>query len=375
MDQSHLPFLEQVYFGNTVENYLWFGGILLAGLLLKELLSRLFSWLLFSLLRRFAKNATLKEFHSLLKHPFSWFLFLVVAYVAFSLLDFPENWETKPGDKYSVEIVVNILYQVILIGSITWIFMRVVDFIGLLLIHRAEKTESRLDDQLIPFFRDAMKILVCLLSLFFILASVFEVNIVTLIGGLGIGGLAVALAAKETLENLLGSFTIFLDKPFIVGDLVKVGNVNGHVEAIGLRSTRIRTLEKSLVTVPNKKMVDAELENITERSLWRVRFHIGLLYTTKGEDLKNIIDQILKTLNHHEQISTDPLVKLDQFSSSSIDILISYLVITNDFKVLMEVKETINFAIINIVRNNRSDFAFPSTSLYVEKGPGPVSPL
>lgn len=371
MDQSHLPFLEQVYLGNTVENYLWFSGILLAGLLLKQLLSRLFSWLLFSLLKRYAKNTTLKEFHDLLKQPFSWFLFLVVAYIALSHLDFPEHWATKPGDKYSVEIVVHILYQIILIGSITWIFMRMVDFIGLILIHRAEKTESRLDDQLIPFFRDSMKILVGIFSIFFILASVFEVNIVTLIGGLGIGGLAVALAAKETLENLLGSFTIFLDKPFIVGDLVKVGNVNGHVEAIGLRSTRIRTLEKSLVTVPNKKMVDAELENITERSLWRVRFHIALLYSTKSEDLKNIIDLILKTLNNHEQISTDPLVKLDQFGASSIDIMVSYLVITNDFKVLMDVKETINFAIIKIVRDNHTDFAFPSTSLYVEKGPGP----
>ncbi len=114
------------------------------------------------------------------------------------------------------------------------------------------------------------------LALFFVLGFIFKVNIVALVGGLGIGGLALALASKETVENLFGSFTIFFDKPFTVGDHVKVGNVEGFVEGIGLRSTRIRTLERSLLTIPNKKMIDAELENVTLRSMWRPRSYIGL---------------------------------------------------------------------------------------------------
>src|SRR6185369_10292037 len=124
-------------------------------------------------------------------------------------------------------------------------------------------------DQLVPFLREAIKIIIGVFSFFFILGAVFHINIASLIAGLGIGGLAFALAAKETLENLLGSFTIFLDKPFVVGDVVKVGSAEGTIENIGFRSTRIRTLEKTLLTVPNKKMVDAELDNLTERVVRR----------------------------------------------------------------------------------------------------------
>ena len=367
MNEYYKQFLEQVYFGNTVENYLWFAGIIIVGLIFKRIISKLFSLLIFNLFKKFSKDVSSKEFHDLLKKPFSWFLILIIGYIAVNQLEFPTNWQTEPGEKFSPEIIVHLIYQFVLILTITWMFLRIVDFLGLILLNRASKTASKLDDQLVPFFRDGLKIIVVIFSLFFILGTVFSVNVVTLIGGLGIGGLAVALAAKETLENLLGSFTIFLDKPFIVGDLVNVGKVTGHVETIGLRSTRIRTLEKSLVTVPNKLMVDAELENITERSLWRVRFSIGVLYATKAEDINNILTQIRRTLDNHEQIASDPLVRFNEFGSSSLDILISYLVISGDYALVMKVKEEINFNIIKIVHSNNTDFAFPTTSLYLEK--------
>lgn len=367
MNLNSWDILDKYFFGNTVENYLWFTGILLAGLLFRSLVSKLCSYVLFKIIKRFSGNASAREFYDLLKSPFSWLLLLIVGYVAFSYLEYPVNWQDDPEKRFSVESVVHVLYKVVLLISITWIFLRLVDFFGLILVHRASKTESRVDDQLVPFFRDGLKFVVIVMSFFVMLGSVFEVNIVTLIGGLGIGGLAVALAAKETLENLLGSFTIFLDKPFIIGDQVKIGTVSGHVETIGLRSTRIRTLEKSIVTVPNKKMVDVELENITERSFWRIKFSIGLLYSTKTEDLSNIISQIKKTLDNHEQISTDPFVVFEHFSQSSMEIMIAYLVISNDYSIVMKVREEINFKIMKIVRANNTDFAFPSTSLYVEK--------
>ncbi len=367
MNDSLRNFLDQVYWGNSVENFLWFAGILLVGLMLRHYVTRFSSMILFRLIKKYSGHASAQEFHDLLKKPFSWVLLLIVAYIAVNNLDFPESWETQPNEKWSPEIIFSLIYKVVLIGSITWVLLRVVDFFGLILLHRASKTESRLDDQLVPFFRDGLKILVAILSFFFVLASVFEVNVVTLIGGLGIGGLAVALAAKETLENLLGSFTIFLDKPFIVGDLVKVGPTNGHVEHIGLRSTRIRTLDKSLVTVPNKKMVDAELENITERTLWRVKIQVGVLYSTEPNDLKNIIDQIKKVIDNHEQTASDPVVRFDNFGNSSLDIRVAYQVITNDFVIMMKVKEEINFMIIKIVKSNNTGFAYPSMSVYMDR--------
>ena len=129
--------------------------------------------------------------------------------------------------------------------------------IGLILKKKAEATENKMDDQLIPFAIEIGKILAVIFAIFIILGNIFGVNITALATGLGIGGVALAMASKESLENLLGSFTIFFDRPFTVGDMVTVGSVTGVVEKVGFRSTRIRTFDKSIVTVPNKKMIDA----------------------------------------------------------------------------------------------------------------------
>ena len=127
-----------------------------------------------------------------------------------------------------------------------------------------------------------------------ILSSVFDVNIAALATGLGIGGIAIAMASKESLENLLGSFTIFLDKPFTYGDIVTVNGYTGVVEKVGFRSTRIRTFDKSIVTVPNKNMVNAELDNLGMRPIRRVKFSIGLVYGTKVEQIKSIVKDLEK---------------------------------------------------------------------------------
>lgn len=367
MDLIDWPILDKTYFGNTVANYVWFAVILLAGLLFKRAISKVFSLSLFKLFQKVSGNATANEFHELLKKPFSLFMMLVVGYFAFIQLDYPWG-NPMPGTRWDIfENIIGICFQVAVIASFTWILLRVVDFFALILHYRAAKTESKLDDQLVPFFRDGLKIVVVIFSFFFTLASVFEVNVVTLIGGLGIGGLAIALAAKETLENLLGSFTIFLDKPFTVGDQIKVGNVSGHVESIGLRSTRIRTLEKSIISVPNKKMVDAELENITDRNLWRVRFTLGLNYSTHADVLSKTIQEIKMLLESDSMIDENPVVRFESFGQSSLDVLVSFMVKTNVYEEMIGVREKLNFEIMRIVQVNGCDFAFPSTSVYIEK--------
>lgn len=367
MDLIDWPLLDKIYFGNPVANYIWFAAILVFGLLFKRALSKVFSLSLFRLFRKVSGNATANEFHELLKKPFSLFMMLVLGYFAIIQLEYP--WGVPaPGSRWEVfENILGVCFQIAVIASVTWILLRVVDFFALILFYRAAKTESKLDDQLVPFFRDGLKIVVVILSFFFTLASVFDVNVVTLIGGLGIGGLAVALAAKETLENLLGSFTIFLDKPFTVGDQIRLGAVSGHVESIGLRSTRIRTLEKSLISVPNKKMVDAELENITERTLWRVRFNLGFNYATKADSLSKTIQEIKSLLESNNMIDQDPVVRFETFGQSSLDVLVSYMVKTNAYEEMIAIRESLNFEIMRIMQANGCEFAFPSTSVYIEK--------
>ncbi len=360
-------FLNQTFLGNTVENYMWFAGIILGGLLFKQVLSKLVSSICYRLLKRYSAGVTIQQFHDLLKRPFSLVILLLIGFIAFNYLTFPAEWNVAPEEKFGLRLIIWKTYLIIMMLAIVRIFLRLVDFFGLILINRASRTESRLDDQLVPFFKDTLKILIVVIGFFLILGAVFSVNIVTLIGGLGIGGLAVALAAKETLENLFGSFTIFLDKPFIVGDLVKVGTLQGHVETIGLRSTRLRTLDKTLVTVPNKKMVDAEMENITQRTMWRNKQVISLVYQTSADDLKNILRQLTQFLDGHLNIRKGSTVNFDTLAPSSIDILMVYFVLTADGDVFQVIKEEVNLRIMEIVRSNNSDFAFPVTRVYLDQ--------
>jgi MscS family membrane protein len=137
-----------------------------------------------------------------------------------------------------------------------------------------------MDDQLVPFVVEIGKIAVYIVLFFVLLGKVFDIDVTALAAGVGIGGIAIAMASKESLENLLGSFTIFFDKPFLVGDLVSTGSITGTVEKVGFRSTRIRTFDKSIVTVPNKNMISAELDNLGKRKVRRARFYIGLTYDT-----------------------------------------------------------------------------------------------
>lgn len=211
---------------------------------------------------------------------------------------------------------------------------------------------------MVLFITEALKVVVIIFSVFFILGAIFELNVASLVAGLGIGGLAIALAAKESLENLLGSFTIFLDKPFVIGDLIKSGEVVGNVENIGFRSTRIRTLEKSFVTIPNKKLVDNELDNLSHRSQRRTNFNVGLTHETKVGQFKNIITDIQTFIANHPHISKDEMqVRLHNFDINSINIMIIYFVNKIDYNVYLDVREEVNFKIMEIVEKHGSSFA------------------
>tara|TARA_Y100001934_G_C11965409_1_gene591504 strand:- start:79 stop:678 length:600 start_codon:yes stop_codon:yes gene_type:complete len=199
------------------------------------------------------------------------------------------------------------------------------------------------------------------------MGKVLNINITALATGLGIGGVALAMASKESLENLLGSFTIFFDQPFTVGDTVTVGNITGTVEKVGFRSTRIRTFDKSLVTVPNKKMIDAELDNLGERPVRRVKFNIGLTYETSAEQIKSIVADIQKMIDNHPKTNQDGKVRFQEFGSSSLDLLIIYFVNSPKWDTLIDVREDINYQIMEIVKKHKSDFAFPSTTVYLQK--------
>jgi len=349
-----------------MENYFWFVGILLFGYLFKTFVSKLVSEVMFRLLKKYSQDVTKFDFKRLLIQPLEFLVFLFFLYIAFDRLNFPKFDLPRKEVYYWTGIFLRI-YRAFLIISLTWVALRLVDFVGLIFMKRAEKTLSKMDDQLVPFFKDFGKVIVVIIGFLFIISFVFDQKVSKIVAGLGIGGLALAFAAKESLENLLASFTIFLDQPFIVGDLVQVGEITGVVEKIGFRSTRIRTLEKSYVTVPNKNMIDKPLDNLTLRTFRRAKFDVNLTYSTTSEQIKQIVSDIQQYIDQHPRTNQDGRVRFMNLGPSSKDIMIQYFVDTMEWDEYIDTKQEINFKIVEIVERCGASFAYPTTTLHLPK--------
>ena len=362
-----MEFLNYEFLGNSVTEYLYFLSSFLIGLLLIIPFRHFISKLLFRLFGKYNNEDDNKKFNSLLKKPLQYFLTLLVLYFSVQFISLPEFLSSAKDGDFNLVLYLGKGFNLLLLITIFWTINRSIDFVGFKLKNNASETESKVDDQLIPFAIDIAKVLTIVLGVVMILGNVFDVNVTALVTGLGIGGVAFALASKESLENLLGSFTIFFDKPFTVGDTVTLGGVTGTVEKVGFRSTRIRTFDKSVVTVPNKNIISTELDNLGARPVRRVKFNIGLTYETSVENIKNIVDDIQKLIDDHPMTNQDGRVRFLNFGASSLDIMVLYYVDSPDWEVLIDAQQKINFQIIDIVNKYKCEFAFPSTSVYIEK--------
>lgn len=356
--------LQRTFLENSLLSYILFFSILLVGLLLKKVLSKLFAFILFKFFKKYTVQIGFDKLLALLIKPFSVLILLMTFYGAFHQLKFPETWYLASIDEIGLRMFLFRIFQIATILAVTWIFLRIVDFLGLIFSFRILATETKLDDQLVSFLKDSIKILLVIFSLFFMLGTVFKLNIASLIAGLGIGGLAIALAAKETIENLIGSFTIFLDKPFTLGDTIRVGTLEGTVENIGFRSTRIRTAEKSYVTVPNKRLVDGELDNLSLRIQRRVKFNITLIPQTKEGNIKSIVAALQAYIANHVHVHKQEIyVRLHDFGSAGANILVMYFINTIQYDVYLNVREEINYKIIEVLNKYESGLAFASTTI------------
>lgn len=356
-------FFEQVFWGNTVKQYGVFVVVILLGLLFKRLVSRFFSLALFKIFSKFAEEVKGETFVALLLKPIESFITFCTIYIAINNLSHPLDivlWD-KSKTKVAVTMgdCLDKVFLFLIILSVFWIILRIVDFIAFVLKEKAARTNNRADDQLVPFLKELTKTLVCFLGFFVLLGFVFEVNVLTLITGLGIGGIAIALAAKESLENLIGSFTIFLDKPFTVGDVVKVDGIEGTIEKVGFRSTWLVSPDKTTIVIPNRAMIDGVLENVTLRNYRRVNFFIGIVYETDPADIKLITKAIGDFLEAHPD-TKDGYAVFDNFGDSALNLQVVYLVNNMEYGKHIRVKEEVNFKLLELVKQYRSDFAYPT---------------
>ena len=358
------PWLQFKILDNTIESYIWFLAIVLAAFILRRYLSKLINLILYRLFRFFSKQDEEIKFQSAILRPMEWLImFLIIAGVLESL-NYPVAWHVNVFDQDLQEVIDKVKWMIILF-AFARVLLGMVDFVAAIMMQRASATESKTDDQLVPFVKDGLRIIIYIFFLLILLGAVFDFNITSLLAGLGIGGLAVAFAAQESIKDLFGSFTIFFDKPFTVGDVVKVGDVEGTVEKVGFRSTRIRSYDQTFVTMPNKKMMENHVDNLTQRQLRRVRMTIGITYRTPSEQIKKIMEEI-RTAIVRRQFDRDMVVALEGFGESSLNLLVIYYTPYVPAEQFFSIRSEMNFEIMEIIYRNGSSFAFPVREIVSE---------
>jgi MscS family membrane protein len=198
------------------------------------------------------------------------------------------------------------------------------------------------------------------------LLSELGYSVTSLVAGLGIGGLAVALAARSTLENLFGAFSIGADQPFREGDFVKVEDFTGTVEAIGLRSTRIRTLDRTVITLPNGKLADTKVESFAERDRIRLACDLGLVYGTTAAQMRQILAGVERVLRDQPKIFPDAItVRFKELGASALTIEVMAWFLTKDFAEFQAIRQEVLLQFMAVVEGCGSSFAFPTQTVHV----------
>ena len=318
-----MKFLDQVYFDNSVRNYLIVFSTIVVAFVLKRIISKYAAGLLFKLIKKNAGKLDRLRFNSLIIKPIERLLFVLISLFAIDRLNFPQELMFTIHKVTSQDIVEGIASAIIIISFISLI-IRFMDFLVLLIKSKALTGNTPGEHQLLFFFKDLIRVVIIIIGFAFILKISFGLNIGNLLTGLSIVGAALALSARESLENLIASFIIFFDKPFETGDLVKVNNFSGTVERIGLRSTRLRTVDKSMVTVPNKQMVDSILDNWSMRDVVRNEIKTYLSPNTSSEDLETLIAGIKEILLSKKEKIQSHSVYLQEINNDNAVIMIIY---------------------------------------------------
>lgn len=281
-----------------------------------------------------------------------------VFWVGFPLLDFTVG----------INRVVLFATRVLSMGSVVWLGYRMADVLSDFMMERAERTETKLDDQLVPLVRKSLKVLMVVIGGLFILQNL-HVDIGSLLAGLGLGGLAFALAAKDTVANLFGSVMIFVDRPFQIGDWIRIGDVEGTVEEVGFRSTRIRTFYNSLITFPNARLMDAAVDNLGARQYRRYSTTLSLTYDTPPERMDAFCEALRQLIRELEGMRKDYfMVEFKEYGAHSLDVMLYCFMIAPDWATEMRIRTNLNLEILRIAKRIGVSFAFPTRTIEFASG-------
>lgn len=353
---DRVPGLQTHVMGNPLWQYL----ASLIYIILAFYLSKLLDYVIQVQLKKWAAK-TKTQFDDLmldlLHGPVKIVAFVVLLHVGLRVFAWPD---------WAANFISNGL-KLIVAGSLTYVAVKFVDLLMGLWQKRVEATqETMLDMHLFPVIRKTLKIFVLVVAVL-VTSQNLGMNVTGLLASLSIGGLAVGLAAQDTLSNLFGAVAIFADKPFRVGDRIQLDTtIDGTVEVIGLRSTRVRNLDGFLVTIPNKTMANANIINVSKRPNIKTVMNIGVTYDTSARQIQRAMDIIEEIYRPHPK-TADLLVGFNKFDSSALNILVVHWWNSTDFNEYLR-----GFQVLNLELKRRFDaeqisFAFPSQTVYLRQ--------
>ncbi len=344
-------FLQKTYYGNTVLDWLIALAIIVGALLVGKALY----WIFGNIVKQFTKKTKTRLddiIIDMIEEPIVFIVTIAGVWYGINRLELPETAERWLGN----------IIQFLIFLTIAWLITRLLDsFYKEYVAPLVSKTETDLDDQLLPILQKGTKLTVWSIGIIVALNNAgYDVG--ALIAGLGIGGLALAMAARDTVSNVFGGLTIFADRPFKLHDRIQIAGFDGFIRDIGVRSTRLETLEGRLVTIPNSKFSDTPVENVSLEPSRKVVSNLGLTYDTTPEKMKRAMEILEDIVAQNDSAEDKVLVSFNAFGDSAMNILFIYYIKSGAD--ILGTQTDINMEILSRFTADGLDFAFPTQTLY-----------
>ena len=345
-----LSILNNVIWGNTIENWaitlLIFGGAVLA--------AKLFYWIFSKFFKAMASKTTNKLddiLVDMLEEPVVFAVMIIGLWWGYEHLEFTENIQMWAHKIFKVMIAINI----------TWLLARLVDALMVEYFMPAVENTTESANQFLPIVRKGLRSLIWIIGFIMALNNA-GYDVAALLAGVGIGGIAMAMAAKDFVANIFGGITVFVDKPFKVGDRIQLDGYDGFVTEIGIRSTRIKTFPGRIITVPNHKFTDSYVENVSIEPWRRVKMTLGLEYSTTRSEIEKGIQILKDIILDHKSLEDEHFVIFDSFGDFSLNITMIYFIIKDED--ILEIQSQVNLEILEKFNAAGLGFAFPTQTVF-----------
>jgi len=349
--------IDQTVFGIDLVRFIIAFFIVIIALVLKKVVAHFFTTTFFRAARK-TSNELDDRFLKSLNKPGELLVIIIGLYFATSVLQLPK----EPTD---LDLMARNLVKGFFVLDIAWFCFNLVTLLEQWMNHWAGRTESTLDDHLVPFVRKSLRVFIVIIAILMLIQNL-GYSISGLLASLGLGGLAVALAAKDSLSNIFGSLMILLDRPFTIGDWIQAGDMEGTVEEIGFRSTRIRTFAKTLITVPNSALMNLAINNFSQMPKRRIKLTVGITYSSSPAQVRQAVVAIRQLLQTHPAIHQEFfLVNFTDFGASSLDIMVYCFTTSTVWQEYLDAREDICLKIMEELQKLELEIAFPSQTLYL----------